>query len=139
MINPAFPSLDVCAGDGGSARGAAVGVDGAALLDVEDLGARDAQSAAAGGGDRAAGEGDGAEVGEWDHGVARLEVLDNCESRISTDLHDWKRRGLTPLSIGLAQLVGLSGEGVSNRLARAEVLNCHRAGGRGGGSRRHLD
>lgn len=106
--------LDVAAGDGAGARGAAGGEDGAALLDVEDAGAGDADGGAAldGGG---GGEGDGVEVGEGDERAARLVVLDD------------------PLGVVLAQLVLLVAEGVGDALARGQVLERGSAGGLGGG------
>ncbi|KAI3338316.1 hypothetical protein F4824DRAFT_93166 [Ustulina deusta] len=107
-------SLDVVAGDGVGARGAAVGQDGAALLDVDDGGAGDADGGAALDG-RGAGEGDAVEVGEGHERAARLVVLDD------------------PLGVVLAQLAALAAEGVRDRLARRQVLEGGDAGGLGGG------
>jgi hypothetical protein len=114
MGNILFIYLNVAAGDGAGARGAAGGEDGAALLDVEDAGAGDADGGAGldGGG---AGEGDGVEVGEGDEGAAGLVVLDD------------------PLGVVLAELVALVAERVRDALARRQVLERRRAGGLGGG------
>lgn len=111
---PIHPPLDVVAGDGAAARGAAVGEDGAALLDVEDAGAGDADGGAALDG-RGAGEGDGVEVGEGHERAARLVVLDD------------------PLGVVLAELARLAAERVRDALARRQVLERGHAGALGGG------
>ena len=99
-------------GDGdGAARGGDGGQHGAALLDVDEGGARGADGAARGARGRA-GELDGAEVGEGHEGAALLEVLDD------------------PLGVVLAER-GLAGERVRDGLARAHVRDLRRAAGLG--------
>lgn len=108
------PKSDVIAGDAAATRGAAIGEDGAALLDVDDGGAGDADGGAALDG-RGAGEGDRVEVGKSHERPARLVVLDD------------------PLGVVLAQLVALVAEAVRHGLARGQVLQRSYAGLLGGG------
>ena len=100
-------------GDGdGAARGGDGGQHGAALLDVDEGGARGADGAARGARGRA-GELDGAEVGEGHEGAALLEVLDD------------------PLRVLLAELRARR-ERLADGLAAGDVLD---DGGTGRGGR----